>query len=161
MKRLFTLFYISLIIGLVLALTGGIIINRAEVNMGQIYDVIEKNLQFGEQKYTFEKIEPPDISDYDGCTMNRQAAYPLNEFHTLEIFAENCSVEFKPSQSDDMKISLDYPEKLQTKFFLRTAMRNGSLYAVASRTDKHQLHIQYLPLQSKNYKDCITIYEKG
>lgn len=136
MKRLFTLFYISLIIGLAFALAGGIMINRAEVNMGQIYDIIEKNLQFGEPLYTFEKNKLPDISDYDGCTMSKQVTYPLNEFHTLEIFAENCCVELKPTDSDDMQITIDHPDKLQNKVFLRTAMRNGSLYTTASRTDK-------------------------
>ncbi len=135
MKKLFTLFYISLIIGLAFVLAGGIMINRAEVNMGQIYDVIEKSLQFGEQLYTFEKTEAPDISSFNGCNMDRQVTYPLNEFHTLELLAENCCVEFISTESDDMKITLDYPDKLQNTVFLCTAMQNGSLYASANRTD--------------------------
>jgi hypothetical protein len=32
--------------------------------------------------------------------------------------------------------------------------------AVASKTSKHDLHIQYLPLQSRDYEHAITTYDK-
>ncbi len=136
MKKLFTLFYIALAVGLVFAVTGGIIVHRADVNMGQIYEIIEENLQFGDKNYEFEKSDFPDLTSGAAFTKDKTVYYPLNEFHTLEIYAEKCAVNFKPTTSDDMKIYIDCPEKLLNKVFLHTAARNGSLYVITNWTDE-------------------------
>ncbi|MBQ3692390.1 MAG: hypothetical protein II931_03610 [Clostridia bacterium] len=135
MKKILTLFYISLIIGLIFAVTGGIIIDREQVNMGQIYNILQENLNFSEKKVVFEKTEVPEISEIENYTTDKTVGYPLNEFHTLEIFAENCTVELKPTEQDEMKISLDYSDKLTNKLFLRTAVKNGSLRVLTTWTD--------------------------
>ena len=135
MKKIFTLFYISLTIGLIFAVTGGIMVDRGEVNMGQIYDILQENLNFGEKKVVFEQTEIPDISDSENYTTDKNVTYPLNEFHTLELFAQSCKVEFKPTNADDMRISLEYPKKLNGKVFLRTTVKNGSLRVLTTWTD--------------------------
>lgn len=135
MKKIPILFLISLILGLIFAAVGGVMIDKGEVNMGQIYDILQDNLNFSEKKVVFEQTEIPDISESENYTTDKNVAYPLNEFHTLELFAQSCKVELKPTDSDDMRIYLDNPSKLNNKIFLRTAVKNGSLRVLTTWTD--------------------------
>ncbi len=137
MKKISMLFYISMTVGLIFAIAGGVMIDRGEVNMGQIYDILQENLNFSEKKVVFEQAEIPEFSESEKYTSDKNVTYPLNEFHTLEIYSEGCSVEFKPTNADDMKISLDYPKKLNNKIFLRTAVKNGSLKVLTTWADSN------------------------
>lgn len=163
MKKILVVFYISLTVGLIFAVVGGFMIDKAEVNMGQIYDILGENLQFGEKKVVFEQEELPEAMENESFTTDKTVTYPLNEFHTMELFAESCSVEFKPTDSDDMKISLDYPKKLVNKIFLRTAVKNGSLYVITSWTDESAIgnDVRLTVEIPENYKGGYSINGSG
>ncbi len=128
MKRSLKLFAVSLVVGSVLSSVGVVMIRRANVNISSVYDIIEENLQSGDSQIRYQKAEPFDISDIKGGTLSDEARYQLNEFNTIEVYAENCTVEFKPTDDDFMRISIAHPDKFNNKVFLRTAVENGTLY---------------------------------
>ena len=76
MKKIPILFLISLILGLIFAAVGGVMIDKGEVNMGQIYDILQDNLNFSEKKVVFEQTEIPDISESENYTTDKNVAYP-------------------------------------------------------------------------------------
>ena len=53
MKKISMLFYISLTVGLIFAIAGGVMIDKGEVNMGQSYDILQENLNFSDKKVGF------------------------------------------------------------------------------------------------------------
>ena len=128
MKRSLKISAVSLLIGVVFSAVGGVMIKRSDVNIGDIYDIIEENLQLGESNVQYKKAEPFDISDMKNLTISNDVSYQLNEFNTIEVYSEHCTVEFKPTDADVMQISIDYPDKLNKKVFLQTAVANGTLF---------------------------------
>lgn len=136
MKRVLKLFVISLILGIALIATGSIMINKAQVNMGQIYDIIEENIQADDRNVTFEQKLPPDEKEISGFSSSKNTKYLLNGFNTIEVFAQGCSVEFQNTDEEDLTLELKADENVSNGVFLRSSIKEGTLIAVADRTDK-------------------------
>lgn len=128
MKRALRISAVSLLVGVILSVVGGVMIGRAKVHLGDVYDIILANLQLNDTNVQYKKAEPPDISDIKESTLSNEVSYQLNEFNTLEVYIEHCIVEFKPTNDDVMQISMSCSDKLNNKVFLQTAVQNGTLY---------------------------------
>ncbi len=128
MKKTARLSAVFLIIAIVFTVIGVVMINKANVNYGDIYDIFEGSIQLDENNVAFTKTEAVDLSKLPDVTTFEGVTYQLNEFNTLEVFGDYCTVVFQPSKSDLMIISIEYPDSADGKVSLQTAIKDGCLY---------------------------------
>lgn len=124
MKKLIKISIIILIVGILCTAGGVFWVYRDNVNPGSIYSVVEQNLKISDNN--FEYIEPQkyDLSKVSGKSNVNTVGYGLNEFNTLEIYAENCSIDFREIDDERMTAAIDDGE-------LTTAITNGTLHVQA------------------------------
>ncbi|MBQ3969811.1 MAG: hypothetical protein II685_04950 [Clostridia bacterium] len=134
MKRIAVLFFVSFLAAGVLMLSGSIMIRKNNVSVEDVYNVVKQNIQIGETNVDFQKAELTEITDQTAFTTEKNVSYPLNEFNTVQIFAESCSAKIIPAKSDEMSISIDVPSDLSHNCFLKTFVKNGSLYITDIKT---------------------------
>lgn len=119
---------VSLAIAIVFTLIGGIMVSRAKVNTGDIYDIFKDSIKLDETNVTYTRAQAEDMSDMEYVTVSDTASYQLNEFNSVNIFADYCGINLVGTTEDSMSISLAYTKNDEKKVFLKTAVRDGTLY---------------------------------
>lgn len=150
MKKTLRLFAASLAAAIIVTIIGAAVVRHHNVSTGDMYDVLTKGISIGEPVYSFTKTEKKDISGFDGLTVENYLTYQLNEFNTIELYAQYCSAEVIGGTSGDkLVVSIDYPENVRDKVGLHTAVKDGKLYIQNNWTGK----------PTSNYGEVeITIY---
>ena len=123
MKKLVKISAVVLAVGLILCAAGAFWVNKDEVNPGMIYGIVEENLKLSESIVELEQPQPIDFSGIER-KVYKTAGYGLDEFNTLEIYAENTDVKFTESTAETMRATLETGT-------LTTAIKNGTLYVQA------------------------------
>lgn len=136
MKNIARLSAVFLIVAVVLTVIGGVMIKKANVNTGDIYEIFEDSIQLDKSNVTYKKAEPVDLSDFPNVSTLEGIMYQLNEFNSLAVYGEYCKVVFQPTESDNMIISMEYPDSASGKVKLQTAIKDGCLYVKTTWLDK-------------------------
>lgn len=136
MKNIARLSAVFLIVAVVLTVVGGVMIKKANVNYGDIYEIFEDSIQLDESNVTYKKAEPVDLSNFPNVSTLEGIMYQLNEFNSLVVYGEYCKVVFQPTESDNMIISMEYPDSAIGKVELQTAIKDGCLYVKNEWSDK-------------------------
>ena len=136
MKKLLKISAVTLAVGVILSLVGVFIARRDDVNPGSIYAIVESNLKISE---SIVELEAPKAAELSSVTRNslKNATYGLNEFNTLELYAENADVRFAGTDNETIRVSLDNGS-------LTTAIKEGTLYiqAVCEESSDGQLTVE-------------------
>lgn len=128
MKRLALIFAFAFVVGIALIVAGGVIVSKDSVNTGDIYELFENSLPFAQDNAVFERAESIDLSGMPNVTDLRVVSYPLNEFNTVKIIADRCTLNIEPLKTDDIVARIDSPDDEQDPVFLQTAVKDGCLY---------------------------------
>lgn len=124
MKKLVKLSAVLLAIGLILIGAGAFWAHKDNVNPGSIYSIVEENLKLDGSPVNYKMPQRFDLSSVKNTSDNRSLGYELNEFNTLELYAEKCSIEFVVTQGDTLRANIDGGDLL-------TGITNGTLYVQA------------------------------
>lgn len=128
MKKIARLSLITLVIAIILTVIGGKMISNASVNVGDIYDIFEGSIPVIENNAKFVKTSDVSLDGMTDVTELHAVTYQLNEFNTLVVFAEDCTVKFAPTEMDYLAVSLDCPENAENDTIIQTAVNDGCLY---------------------------------
>ena len=159
MKRSLKIFAVFLALGLVIVGAGGFMVRRSGIHLSQVYDIIEENIEVAGSTVKFQKAEPYDIDSLEDVTSSSAVYYQLNEFNTIEVYAEKCTLKFEASSEDEMGIAVETGEKLKNKVFLKTAVKNGTLYVRTGFTESVGANTNTVLTISvpENYKGGYTV----
>ncbi len=124
MKKLLKLSAVILAVGVIFLSAGFIWVHGDGVSAGAIYSRIEESLKLGGEDGELEKPVKYDLSGVSDKSASKSLGYELNEFNTVELYAENCTVEFSPLKGDLMTAKLDEGS-------LTTAITGGRLHVQA------------------------------
>lgn len=139
MKKTARIAVIFFAAAIIFTLIGGIMVSKAKVNASDIYDIFKDDITIDETSVNYTKAEPADMSEMHFVTVSDSAAYQLNEFNSLNIYADYCDIAFVGEAEDSMdsiRIAIEYPEKANGKVSLKTAVDNGTLYIQNEWADK-------------------------
>ena len=106
MKKLVKISAVLLAVGLILCGTGIFIARRDDVNPAMLYGIVEENLKLSESLVVLEQPKQPDFTGIER-KVYKVAGSGLNEFNTLEIYAENADVSFVQSTEETMRAVLE------------------------------------------------------
>lgn len=124
MKKLLKISAVTLVLAVIFVTAGSVWVNHDKVNPGSIYALAEEHLKIGESNVEYTMPQKRDLSDVVGKKTGTSARCELNEFNTLEIYAENCDISFDINRSDAVTAALVGGE-------LTTAVTGGALYIQA------------------------------
>ena len=125
MKKLVRIAAILLIPGILLTLAGILIAKKDSVSSAAIYGMIENTLMHDESLVEYSTPMPTDISAVKDRSSAKEIRYELNEFNSIELYAENISVSFTDTVGDEMSFILDTGK-------MDTAILGGVLHIQAS-----------------------------
>ena len=130
MKKLVRIAAILLIPGILLTLAGILIAKKDSVSSAAIYGMIENTLMHDESLVEYSTPMPTDISAVKDRSSAKEIRYELNEFNSIELYAENISVSFTDTVGDEMSFILDTGK-------MDTAILGGVLHIQASDSEKN------------------------
>lgn len=128
MKKLAKLALIMFVIAAVLTVVGGYMISGSNVNYGDVYELFTENMPIAESNVTFSKTPEIDLSNYPDMKESEYTTYQLNDFNSLAVYADKCTLEFIPTSTDKLIVSLIAPDEAEGHMVLQTAIKNGTLY---------------------------------
>lgn len=128
MKKIARLSIITFAFAIILTAAGGKMIYDAKVNVGDIYDIFEDSITFAENNAKFTKAAEADLTDMQDMTEGLVGSYQLNEFNTLAVYADNCTVKIVPTTADDIVFNIDATDMSEDNMTLQTAVKDGCLY---------------------------------
>ncbi len=129
MKKAFKLFAVFFVVSFILLTAGGLAIKKDSVNYGEIYNHFAKLVNTGQSENIAQVPQLVDISSAKGLTSEDSLTYQLNEFNTIEIYANSCIAELHEAEgSDKLSISYDYKNELKGNTAIHTAVKDGTLY---------------------------------
>lgn len=128
MRKISIVALISLAAAAAVSITGGVVIARSDLNLSEVYDIVGENIEALQTNTDFSKTPDVDLSRIDGMTETEYVTYQLNEFNTLCVFADSCTLKLAPTSSDELVISLNCPQKAQGHMAMQTAVKGGCLY---------------------------------
>ncbi len=150
MKRIFNVFVVMLAVAAVFMTVGFIFVKRGNINRGDIADRISKNLQHGESNVEYQPPKPLNLSGLTDVNTDKSASYPLNAFNTIHLYSDHCTVEFIPSEEDNLKITMD----TKGEAVLYTAVNKGELCIENKWADPdvYDMNVIILIAIPENYK---------
>lgn len=128
MKKLARLSLGAFIIAVILTFIGGNMISGSGINYGDVYELLEENIPVAKSGVTFSKEPETDLSDCPDIQETDYAAYQLNEFNSLNVYADRCTLEFIPTTVDKLVVSLIVPDEAEDDVIIQTAIKDGTLY---------------------------------
>ena len=134
MKKLLKISAVTLVAAVIFITAGIIWISKDNVNIGSVYALAQENLKIGESNFEYSPPERFDLSKVSSKSEIRSLGYELNEFNTIELYAENCAVEFIVTNGDLMSATVDDGD-------LTTAVTGGTLYVQATSQGEGELTI--------------------
>ncbi|MDE7390807.1 MAG: hypothetical protein K2M82_07705, partial [Lachnospiraceae bacterium] len=129
MKKLSFISLSSLLVAVILTTVGVAMINKSDLNFGDVYDRFDENIPIVQTNSDYSRAEDTNLTEIGNMSEDEYATYQLNEFNTLCIMADGCTVKTVLTASDDMVISLDRVQKAVGHMTLQTAIKGGNLYA--------------------------------
>lgn len=128
MKKLAKLSLGAFIIAVILTFIGGNMISGSGINYGDVYELLEENIPVAKSGVTFSKAPETDLSDCHDMQETDYAVYQLNEFNSLDVYADKCTLEFIPTTVDKLVVSLIVPDEAEDDVIIQTAIKDGTLY---------------------------------
>ncbi len=104
---------------------GGIMINRADVSMSDLYSIAESSISLIERTVTIDTEEEKDLSSVSGMSQESYVSYQLNEFNTVCLYAHDCTVNFTVDESESFSAVLS---SLRGNVTMQSAVAGGYLY---------------------------------
>ena len=105
MKKLVKIAAVLLAVGIILIAAGLFRAHKDNVSASSIYGAIEDNLKLGESNVAYTPPERFDFGSMKNLTTKGRFESELNEFNTLELYAEGCEVTVSVTDSDMMTAS--------------------------------------------------------
>lgn len=128
MKRL-TVFSLSFfVIAVIFTVIGGIIISDSNVNFGDVFTKLEKAVPSVHSNVNFQKTPEFDLSNYHNVREIDYTSYQLNEFNTLSVYAEKCTLQLVPITTDNLVVSLITPDEAEDDVTIQSVIKDGNLY---------------------------------
>lgn len=124
MKKLLKISAVILAVGVILCGVGAFMTHRDGVSPAVVYNAMKTNLNIGESNVEYTEPVRFDLSGVKGASDSNSVGYELNEFNTLELYSENCAVEFVITNGDKMTATVEDGSLL-------TAITGGTLYIQA------------------------------
>ena len=107
MKKLFKISAVLLAVGILISLIGVILIRRDNVAPAGIYSALEDNLKLSDDGFEYTEPQRYDLTEVKTRSNAKEQECELNEFNSIELYGEKCSVKFTSSSGEKMAVKLN------------------------------------------------------